>query len=793
MVQCLLDEMEQNMDDSKTLTTSCALIRQHGLAHSWALLSSADSPRLMRLLVKAIRMHPSEVQLHKWALCIFSAVCMPVSERNAHASRDRTQRLLQCFYGAGGLEAMVTIISYNVGDAFLPGVACDIIRQTLQYVENISQETLKPTANAVAYCLNIRHARTDMISTVILVLGELVICVKKGSVERKMIKVLLEFVREHDLHDMEVHTDALKVILRFLQQEPRRAEIGWEAGILPVIVSFIERVLKLTEANGLNCEETVSTACIVIGSLYKSAPKPYVYAGLSVLPTAMVKFRLSRAFQQAAALTIAEILKNDIRNGDYLGQAGVMALLDATIRYGDRSDLWTVIFRSLCPIADKHPEWFAKEDFLRPFVKEMELHVQDISWQELACQLLGMITDDPVQPSRGLSEALINTGCVPHIVKAMQTHTRATIVSDIQTLGCLTLFFIVHSTLQNDSATKSRLVKEGAAHALIRAMSLRLNSEKVQTEGSHALYTLIRNHPENIRAVGKPVIRAVISAVLEWDVPRMHNAAIAAIHDVIVDVIHFRPHAASEYQDEVSRSGGIRAVTKHLKLWEGGMRDQLPIEILTASHDVLQFSCLDHKANQDQCSELGTMDVILRLMAKYKSEKDVQTAACMALHSLTRNHPANKAALLRHDGAKLFFRAKNMHLDDVSEAGILERMLKTLTAGSAEGQACIHVHMHVNVYLYTYTSTYTCHHARQAYLAILLYTLCTLNICCVMACKFDLCVHIRIRSQHLCMHERKDMYMCIYIYMCVCVCIHTYIYTYINVYASVQTHCFLHL
>jgi hypothetical protein len=102
----------------------------------------------------------------------------------------------------------------------------------------------------------------------------------------------------------------------------------------------------------------------------------------------------------------------------------------------------------------------------------MDMHIQDENWVAHACYLLNLTMEDSSvgKPVTGLHEVMIDAGCIPVIVKAMDLHTTSTPESDILQAGCAAISNMVLVRADRHAPLKSRVVREGGAHAMLRAM-----------------------------------------------------------------------------------------------------------------------------------------------------------------------------------------------------------------------------------------------------------------------------------------------------------------------------------
>ncbi len=408
----------------------------------------------------------------------------------------------------------------------------------------------------------------------------------------------------------------------------------WKSGALSAALTVIEQRLKREDANfvaGIEQRYIVSNACIVVELMFLHAPQPHEEANLGVLVRAMHRFskleqQVAAGLQQHAINGLAYAVLNCTNNCKHTGHAGARAVLDAMTRHLQHTEVRTNSFRALHAFAKTHAAWFLDESWLRDFFELMDAHMQDAAWQLHACGLLQYIVRADTSSERARADAaklVITAGCVPVLVKSMQTYKEtADKINNIQSLGSCALGELALALGDDEIPWRGRIVNEGRAEVLVRALlqCSDLHPESVMA-GVNGLYSLLTDHVDNIRAVGRYCIPAFVRAMMQTcdaDIHRMGTHMLKKILSRFVilaqeecnsenkGALARHLYTMKDCQEILAECGGIAVLTNILKkchLSKNSIGNESWEAVIESACLVLHLACLCNTRNQDLCAQ----------------------------------------------------------------------------------------------------------------------------------------------------------------------------------------------
>jgi hypothetical protein len=179
---------------------------------------------------------------------------------------------------------------------------------------------------------------------------------------------------------------------------------------------------------------------------------------------------------------------------------------------------------------------------------------------------------------------LHKAGCITVLVDAIKAQGDAPVEidvgwddsEDLQHQACAAFWALLKG---HSREIRAQALKDGAADALLLAMSQGQSRETVQMNGFVALCTLLDEHPENLEAVGFKVIRAVVKNMLFLTenapiMPRSQKSmvkysAAAVLYEIMkLAWKTFPPSTRRQFQDELGQCGGIKALAICLRAKE---------------------------------------------------------------------------------------------------------------------------------------------------------------------------------------------------------------------------------
>jgi hypothetical protein len=703
--------MERNVHDAEAVAQGCDLLGlfAEGSVHEWA---GQDTPRVIRTLVRIMKQHPNHAEVLGKLCFLLKRSCYWRADESNECALPASMKNLQGFYEEGGLEAVVGIMEVHKDDAPLHLSTCTLIAVLLDSIQDIPQASLQSAVKAMIDCMNTHADDHNLLPTAINCLRKLLFVVKDGVAHDSSIKALLECLRRPSLQisdqGFNAHHAALAAVLVFFPnnshvgdlEKRANAERLWKNGAFDLIISVIERELERGDAyfDQESGRTVTELALLSLALMYEHATQPHEEARITLIVRVTKMLCKHAHITNLAIVVMHRASFNDDKNREHIGKQGLRAVLDALVLHKPSSDQLEEYMACYGVLGQGNVAWLTEDSILGTFLGLMEDNLQCVLWQGNACTILNVLVreGDPQH-----IKALVEAGGVTLIVRAMSIHTKARKEWDVQKIGSTVLTCIARCFV-HEPDMRARLVRQGAADAVIRAVlkSQSLDTEWTQGDYLTGLISLISAHPENMAAAGISSIPAFVRLIVSSDQAKMQLLACGTINEILHYAAPGSGDTYIECRNVLGECGGIAALKMCLQTsqrpeaFDQSEAAADPTTGRTPAHDILMYAffalasaCFEHKANQDLCASQKLVSTILQLMSRHQNQKDVLMAACFALQGIVTGHKENSAELLSHKGAKHIFRARSLARDCASACtGVLDSMLEGLAAADDESQ-----------------------------------------------------------------------------------------------------------
>jgi hypothetical protein len=604
-------------------------------------------------------------------------------------------------------EHLLSRLEESLDDAGTWSTCCNIMESCIRDrgVENAGphvRDIVGTLVSGIARCISKHRTSKFLLVKACKAFAEAVVCVKEIEVQDMMVASLLEGLSTN-LLPRKVKKAAYNAIWRLFEERVEQAR----SSLPRTILSVVEK--KLEEGNhflpeGMDGTEFCHFACEAISHMSSHMAQQLEEVDLGVILRAMKAFRSSHSFQRTAVEAIAIALHKNKRNCTRLAKTGPTAILDAWIEHVQHDDVVYICYQALHTFAETHPACLAEENFLNEFIKQMEANMKNVLCQGCACSLVGFM----VSTENTLHERMLKAGCIPYLAKVVKTHERTEPGEfDVLDICCKAIACIVQSVPSGDQQSKSCIVTQGGAQAIIKVSSLRPKKQLVQETISNALRKLLCSHPENIALVGKKALPAFAGIIQATEDMLVYHDCLHMVSEILNQALLNGLQQFHEYQHVVSECHGIQALIKCLRTFE---KDESLIDtcssVMGDAFMTLGRACADNYTNQDICNKEDAMHIILRLSQKQKKNKKLQSEAYSALHSLSAGHDGNKAVFLGQDFAKHLFRWQKLERDHADQHSrgrcdgtCVHRGIEMMMSGHDDVQVRGTVHVYLHAYM----------------------------------------------------------------------------------------------
>jgi hypothetical protein len=677
-VGALLLDMESNLTDPDVQMAGAQRIKEL-FARNAPKLSAKETPKIVPALLDAMKAHQDKAGLLGELMSVLSTFCRQLGSGGC-----------EVFIKEGGAEAVIAAMTRFSESSNLQLSACLLWNGIDKHILDLPPGTRRAAAYAILSALE-----THMHTTGILQMGFHVLSFwfgdcEDGELVNRCIRAAVESMRLHQ--DGTTQVLGCMALNKFSSCGDRNVAYMAANGAIATLLAGIV-VLMRYESRGsealtghmiMECARSICLMCDMKGSIGDEQ-------GVAVLPRVLVRYvHMAKVVNRVCKLIHIAAGRNATVRA-MMSRPAVRAILLGMQTHKDDKDIQVVGMEALKSICEDHVAntmCVVEEDALRILLRRGEAHVRESDVRHAGVRLFS----EMARTGRAQAcMALLRAGSVRYLTQCMLAigAQRPPCEVDEQTLntGLLALHSIAQSnepansgqTAEEWAACQMRIVQEGAIDAFIRLMAALKRNWQPHILAACTIFVLITDRPDICKTHGlrliRPAIECMLGCLSERAEMRLQVLVFKPMSEILRIILHHTcdTEIFARLQDEFRACGGFKALCGGMQLWLAANRDepktpsptesthayahqaphdgskkaaasaqptaeqrmQLPNGLLKLAH----LSALGHIRNQFHCvAEPGLADQILRLMARYDSDENVQRNGCAALFAVASDN-----------------------------------------------------------------------------------------------------------------------------------------------------------
>jgi hypothetical protein len=356
-------------------------------------------------------------------------------------------------------------------------------------------------------------------------------------------------------------------------------------------------------------------ACKVLAMMhaceFKEMAKP-LGTGATVMLRVMATHKKSPDVLASALEAVKQMTAHETLNADVLGNPCVKLIVDAMHAHEDHEAVVDMGLHALAMMAKSSAErksYMHELSAIRSTVLMMRKHAQSFQVQDGACRFFANVFDGKAESQA--TQLFLEHGGVDAALCAMGTHSGK---------GRLQLTYLNEVFLHLLAGHGAYLLKAGLHTATIRAMQsnqdfipIQMAGSRIFTELMNDLVTSGHTHAAaDLYGKAIPIVLKALSAhIAQACVQRACLLAIRCMYTAMGEAV------LETFQSQVERHGIIAVFAKSMRAHK---TDEYITNFICRS---IGLTCFSNKRIQDQCRELGIIDLLLEAIDVHKDDHEI--------------------------------------------------------------------------------------------------------------------------------------------------------------------------
>jgi hypothetical protein len=396
-------------------------------------------------------------------------------------------------------------------------------------------------ARAVFSAMEVHMETCSIVENVCVILGRLSSYLNQGLTQQG-IRLTVQSMRNYQ-QNLQIQLYACRVLGKFAFKGYITIAQMWAEGALPALVASMELAVRSdmkamcfnkhspNEETEQTQEMFFATCCRVIGKMYEGE-EPQEEPGLTVLSRVIIKYMKSARVVQSACIAVTSTNTRSIKSMEMFGRQMIRVLL-LVLRSGIHRDddcTLTLVLNCLQGLVTEVPAnamFLAEDDALRILLQHVDACMQG-SKADSSSVLWSLFGTTVLSGGAHVVDAMVKAQYIQYLaekIMMVQQHDRHKVFLEE---ACTFLTLLMHSVLSeilnNNSSAEERLSKtvefsefmtqQGAIDAMIHAMPVIDDHALTQQQIIAAFAMVFEYYPENSRALGLRMIRAISQGML---------------------------------------------------------------------------------------------------------------------------------------------------------------------------------------------------------------------------------------------------------------------------------------
>jgi hypothetical protein len=646
-----LCQMEENVADAEIQTKSCqsflndlCRVPQPENSDRAPVALELDFNKAASILIKAMKAHPSHVELQKSAcLCLDMMVRLKVAGQGSCSAQS-----LECLEkpDAFGVIADAFVNHPDDADLLMQISACQALTVILRHYSG----SCKPLKKIIASCGIFRATVTaltthkqaaemqkfgmDMLKLLCNTLKD-----AKEMLKHDAIGAVLKGMTAHKKNTV-VQIAGCELLHDIVDQSAAIADDLWKHGAMGIVLGALdtynlgswEPELTLTISSTLNLIERSNKGGFVlkcldfIRQMYEKASKPRPQASIGAVSSVLARHLQDANIQEYGLHALSRAMELCDQNIEILGQRDMRAVLGAISTHHENLNLVLHGLDCACRMtfrgeSNRNRKLMVEDNSLSVVLRIMAAHKNSGVLQLKAIGTMACLAQgDDIS----VKEAMIKAGCVGAVVQAMlhykgEDDERA----EMACRGCECLKMLINAKLSSD--TMALFVQQNGVDACLDVMLKWKDYHDIQADCCEAFTQGLILHTDVIKTYGQRMIRAIVRAMLAYQNDNdLQRYACFSIRKILH---HFSVTDARQLvQDEFATCGGLDAIFQCTRMFSASNFEDIAVDACWAVY----YAAYENHRNRVYFFEHNILMILASINARYKNKERVLTALASA-------------------------------------------------------------------------------------------------------------------------------------------------------------------